>query len=189
MEQGLKYHQIGLPPEDSQFLETRKFQRSEIASIFRVPPHMIGDLERATFSNIEQQSIEFATNTIRPWCVRLEQALNWALLSDAERAQGYYFEFVLDGLLRGDVQSRYTAYATGKQNGFLSTNDIRALENLDEVDGGDMLWVPVNVMPADLAEEFWQSKIVKEVPSEKGNSDDGGTAGDQGGDGDGTDND
>lgn len=189
LEQGLKYHQIGLPPEDSQFLETRKFQRSEIASIFRVPPHMIGDLERATFSNIEQQSIEFATNTIRPWCVRLEQALNWALLSEAERAQGYYFEFVLDGLLRGDVQSRYTAYATGKQNGFLSTNDIRTLENLDEVDGGDMLWVPVNVMPADLAEDFWKSKIVKEVPSEKGNSDDGGTAGDQSGNGNGTDND
>ena len=187
LEQGLKYHQIGLPPEDSQFLETRKFQRSEIAAIFRVPPHMIGDLERATFSNIEQQSIEFATNTIRPWCVRLEQALNWALLSDAERAAGYYFEFVLDGLLRGDLQSRYAAYATGKQNGFLSTNDIRQLENLDEVDGGDMLWVPANVMPADLAEKFWASKIVKEVPSETGITNDGNANGKSGGDGNGTD--
>lgn len=190
LEQGLTYQQVGVPPEDSQFLETRKFQRSEIAAIFRVPPHMIGDLERATFSNIEQQSIEFATNTIRPWCVRLEQALNWALLSDGERAAGYSFEFVLDGLLRGDIQSRYAAYATGKQNGFLSTNDIHRLENMDEVDGGDMLWVPVNVLPASLAEEFWKSKIEGAKASEKtGAADAGGAAGDQGGNGDGTDDD
>lgn len=174
LEQGLKYHQIGLPPEDSQFLETRKFQRSEIAAIFRVPPHMIGDLDRATFSNIEQQSIEFATNTIRPWCVRLEQALNWALLNETERQQGYYFEFILDGLLRGDIKSRYEAYGIGKEKGFLSTNDIRRLENLDETDGGDTLWMPANIMPANLAEEFWKTKI-KEVPSEKGTQADIGT--------------
>lgn len=188
LEQGLKYQQISLPPEDSQFLETRKFQRSEIAAMFRVPPHMIGDLERATFSNIEQQSIEFVVNTIRPWCVRLEQALNWELLSDAERAAGYSFEFILDGLLRGDIKSRYEAYATGKQNGFLNTNDIRRLENLDEVDGGDVFWMPANQMPAELSQDFWQAKIESEVKAnEKGTPDDGGASGDQSGDGDGTD--
>ena len=182
LEQGLKYHQISLPPEDSQFLETRKYQRSEIAGLFRVPPHKIGDLQFATFSNIEHQAIEYVTSAVRPLCVRLEQALNWALLNDSERKQGYYFEHVLDGLLRGDIKSRYEAYAIGKQNGFLNTNDIHAKENMDEVEGGDEYYVPANMMPADLAREFWQNKA-KEVPSEKGNSDDGGTAGDPSGDG------
>ena len=108
LEEGLKVHEIGLPPEDAQFLQTRKFQVSEIARMFRIPPHMIADLERATFSNIEHQSLEFVIHTIRPWLVRWEQEIYRSLLTPQER-KTYFAEFLVDGLLRGDIKSRYGA--------------------------------------------------------------------------------
>lgn len=150
LEEGMRYEQIGIPPEDAQFLETRKFQRSEIASIFRVPPHMIGDLERATFSNIEHQSLEFVTHTIRPWLVRWEQAIQQRLMSTLEQTD-YFVEFLVDGLLRGDIASRYQAYSVGRQNGWLSADDIRELENMNPLpdDQGSMYLVPLNMVPAD----------------------------------------
>ncbi len=149
LEEGMTWQQIGIPPEDAQFLETRKFQTNEIARIFRVPPHMIGDLERATFSNIEHQSIEFVVHTIVPWLRRWEQAMLRDLFTPAERRE-YFAEFLVDGLLRGDIQSRYQAYAIGRQNGWLSADDIRELENMNPLpDGqGRVYLVPLNMIPA-----------------------------------------
>lgn len=145
LEEGASIEPIAMTFDDAQFLETRKFQRSEIAGIFRVPPHMIGDLERATFGNIEHQSIEFVTHCIRPWLVRWEQALSKALFT----APGLYFpEHNVEGLLRGDVKSRYEAYAVGRANGWLSANDIRSLENLNPIAGGDTYLQPLNMVPA-----------------------------------------
>lgn len=147
LEEGMKYDKVGIPPEDAQFLETRRFQRSEIAGIFRVPLHMIGDLERATFSNIEQQSTEFLTNSLAPWLRRWEQRVARSLLVGRERER-FYAEFLVDALLRGDTATRYAAYATGRQWGWLSVNDIRARENMNPVDGGDEYLVPLNMVEA-----------------------------------------
>ena len=147
LEEGIKVHEIGIPPEDAQFLETRKFQVNEIARIFRIPPHMIGDLERSTFSNIEQQSLEFVIHTIRPWLVRWEQALNKKLLV-GDFQKEYFAEFLVDGLLRGDIKSRYEAYSIGRQNGWLSADDIRELENMNPLpDGmGKTYLIPLNMI-------------------------------------------
>ena len=148
LEENMSYTPISIPNSEAQFLETRKFQVSEICRIYRVPPHMVGDLEHATFSNIEHQSISFAVHTIRPWVVRLEQAMNRALFSDKEKGV-YYVRFNMDGLMRGDYKSRMEGYAIGRQNGWLSTNDIRDLENMNPVpdeDGGNALLVNGNMV-------------------------------------------
>ena len=143
----MHYTPISISPEQAQFLETRKFQIDEIARIFRVPPHMVGDLEKSSFSNIEQQSLEFVKYTLEPWIVRWEQSLNRALLSDSEKAT-YFVKFNVDGLLRGDYQSRMNGYATARQNGWMSANDIRELENLDRISpelGGDLYLINGNM--------------------------------------------
>lgn len=145
LEEGMDVETLSVPPEDAQFLATRKFQLEEIARIYRVPPHMIGDLDRATFNNIEQMSLEFVTYTLRPWLVRIEQAISARVLLEQEREK-YFAEFLVDGLLRGDAQSRFQAYATGKQWGWLSTNDIRRAENMPPIPGGDEYWQPVNMV-------------------------------------------
>ncbi len=145
LEQGMKWHQIGLAPEDAQFLETRKFQRSEIAGIFRVPPHLIGDLEHATFSNIEESNIDFARSCISPWAVRFEKTINKALFTEQERSR-HFVKFSLQALLRGDMQSRYGAYAIGRQNGWLTANEIRELEDMNPIEGGDELLANGNLM-------------------------------------------
>jgi HK97 family phage portal protein len=140
LEEGMKYTPIGISPEQAQFLETRKFQINEIARIFRVPPHMVGDLEKSSFSNIEQQSLEFVKYTLDPWVIRWEQSIMRRLLSEEEKKQ-YFVKFNLEGLLRGDYASRMTGYATARQNGWMSSNDIRELENLDRIpaeEGGDL---------------------------------------------------
>ena len=147
LEEGVKYHTIGIPPDEAQFLETRKFQLAEICRIFRVPPHMIADLDRATFSNIEHQAIEFVQHTLRPWIVRFEQAIYKCLLSTEER-HIYYARFNVDGLLRGDYASRMQGYAVGRQNGWLSANDIRELEDLNPIEGGDVYLVNGNMTAA-----------------------------------------
>ena len=147
LEEGMTYTKTGVPPEDAQFLETRRFQRTEIAAIFRVPPHMIGDLERATFSNIEQQSLDFVIYTIGPWLVRIEQRINMSLLSEVERKR-YYVEHLVAGLLRGDIKARFDAYAVARGWGWMSANDVRELENQNPVDGGDTYLVPMNMVDA-----------------------------------------
>jgi HK97 family phage portal protein len=147
LEEGMKYTPISISPEQAQFLETRKFQIDEIARIFRVPPHMIGDLEKSSFNNIEQQSLEFVKYTLDPWVSRWEQAMVRALLTPDEKKK-YFFKFNVDGLLRGDYQSRMNGYAIGRQNGWMSANDIRELENLDRIpteEGGDLYLINGNM--------------------------------------------
>lgn len=149
LEEGMKYTPISISPEQAQFLETRKFQINEIARIFRIPPHMVGDLEKSSFSNIEQQSLEFVKYTLDPWVIRWEQSIMRALLSDTEK-KDYFVKFNLEGLLRGDYQSRMNGYAIGRQNGWMSANDIRELENLDRIpaeEGGDLYLINGNMLP------------------------------------------
>ena len=149
LEEGMKYTPISISPEQAQFLETRKFQINEIARIFRVPPHMVGDLEKSSFSNIEQQSLEFVKYTLDPWVIRWEQSIMRSLLTPEEK-KTYYAKFNLDGLLRGDYQSRMNGYAIGRQNGWMSANDIRELENLDRIpaeEGGDLYLINGNMLP------------------------------------------
>ena len=147
LEEGLHFNPISISNEQAQFLETRKFQINEIARIFRVPPHMIGDLEKSSFSNIEEQSLEFLKYTLGPWVIRWEQALARALFTEAEKPR-MFFKFNVDGLLRGDYVSRMNGYATGRQNGWMSANDIRSLENLDPIpedEGGNLFLVNGNM--------------------------------------------
>lgn len=156
LEEGMKYTPISIAPEQAQFLETRKFQINEIARIFRVPPHMVGDLEKSSFSNIEQQSLEFVKYTLDPWVVRWEQSIQRTLLTAEEKKQ-YFVKFNLEGLLRGDYQSRMNGYATARQNGWMSANDIRELENLDRIpasDGGDLYLINGNMLPLEHAGAF-----------------------------------
>ncbi|TFZ41636.1 phage portal protein [Soehngenia longivitae] len=147
LEEGMKYQPIGISPEQAQFLETRKFQINEIARIFRVPPHMVGDLEKSSFSNIEQQSLEFVKYTLDPWVIRWEQTISRALLRSDEKKL-YFAKFNVDGLLRGDYVSRMNGYAIARQNGWMSANDIRELENLDRISpeiGGDLYLINGNM--------------------------------------------
>lgn len=147
LEEGMGIEEVGIPPDNAQFLETRKFQVNEIARLFRVPPHMVGDLDRATFSNIEEQGIEFVVYTLGPWLRRLEQTIDRDLLTESER-RDLFVEHLVDALLRGNIKDRYDAYSVGRQNGWLSANDIREKENMNPVEGGDTYLVPLNMQPA-----------------------------------------
>lgn len=147
LEEGMSYKQIGIPPEEAQFLETRKFQINEIARLYRIPPHMVGDLEKSSFSNIEQQSLEFVKYTLDPWVVRWEQSLQKALFSREDK-KDHFIKFNVDGLLRGDYSSRMSGYAIARQNGFMSANDIRELEDMNKIpkeEGGDLYLINGNM--------------------------------------------
>ncbi len=179
LEEGMKYTPISVPPEQAQFLETRKFQINEIARIFRVPPHMVGDLEKSSFSNpphmvgdlekssfsnIEQQSLDFVKYTLDPWVSLWEQAMTKVLFSEDEK-QNFSIKFNVDGLLRGDYQSRMNGYAIARQNGWMSANDIRRLEELDPLpaeDGGDLYLVNGNMLPLEKAGGFYSGKETSE---------------------------
>lgn len=146
-EEGMKYNQISMTPEDIQLVEQRKFTRTEIAAIFRMPPHKIGDLERATYTNIEHQSLEYVTDTLLPWARRWEQSITKHLLAGS---RDVYAEFLFDSLLRGDTATRYRAYATARQWGWLSVNDILELENRNGIGpGGDVYLQPSNMVDTD----------------------------------------
>ena len=168
LEEGMKFSPIGIPPEQAQFIATRKFQLNEIARIFRIPPHMIGDLEKSSFSNIEQQSLEFVKYTLDPWVVRWEQSMQKVLLLPSEKRE-YFVKFNVDGLLRGDYQSRMSGYAVGRQNGWLSSNDIRELENLNKIPeelGGDLYLINGNMTKLADAGAFANKNLgVKEAGS------------------------
>lgn len=191
LEEGMKYTPISISPEQAQFLETRKFQINEIARIFRVPPHMVGDLEKSSFSNIEQQSLEFVKYTLDPWVSRWEQSMVRSLLTEEEKKR-YFIKFNVDGLLRGDYQSRMTGYATARQNGWMSANDIRELENLDRIPaelGGDLylingnmtklsdagLFAKTDTQPDGEEEESDENKEILEL--EESDTDGGGSGG------------
>lgn len=148
LEEGVTYKQIGIPPEDAQFLETRKFQVTDIARFFGVQPHKLMDLGHATFSNIEHQSIEYVQDALQPWAVNLEQSVDLQLLLPSERGR-FYSKLLLAALLRGDSQARTESYASGIQNGYYSINDVRALEDMDPVAGGDAHLVQMNLGPLD----------------------------------------
>ena len=140
LEEGMKYQPIAIPNNEAQFLETRKFQIEEIARLYRVPLHMIGDLDHATFSNVEHLSLDFVKYSLDPWLVRWEQELMRALLSESEKGK-YFIKFNVEGLLRGDYASRMQGYATARQNGWMSANDIRELEDMNmisEENGGNL---------------------------------------------------
>ena len=158
LEEGMKYSPISINPQEAQFLDTRKFQIDEIARIFRVPPHMIGDLEHATFSNIEEQSLEFVTYSLQPWLTRIESAISRSLLTKEEKMV-YYARFNVDGLLRGNYASRMQGYATGISNGFMCVNDVRRLENMDLVpdeEGGNLFLVNGSMTPLKSAGVAYQ---------------------------------
>jgi HK97 family phage portal protein len=146
LEEGVTLEKVGVDPDDAQFLETRKYQVRDIARFWRVPPHMVGDLEQATFSNIEEQGINFKTYTLLPWLVRVEKAIYRCLLTPTER-QRYFAEVLSDALERGDITKRYNAYNTGHNGGWLSQNDIRDKENMNPIDGGDVYLQPLNMAP------------------------------------------
>lgn len=172
LEEGMKYQQIGIPPEEAQFLETRKFQINEIARLYRIPPHMVGDLEKSSFSNIEQQSLEFVKYTLDPWVIRWEQAMQRSLLLPKEK-QEFFIRLNVDGLLRGDYQSRMNGYSVARQNGWLSANDIREMEDMNPIpdeEGGNLYLINGNMTKLKDAGLFGgqgQSEIANKKGSEE----------------------
>ena len=144
----LTYNSLTIPPEEAQFIETRKLSRSEIAGIFNVPAHMINDLEKATFSNISEQAIQFVRHTMMPWVVKWEQEINRKLFTTVERKAGYYVKFNLAGLLRGTAKDRAEFYHYGITDGWIDRNEVRALEDMNPRDGLDEMLVTVNALPA-----------------------------------------
>jgi len=153
LEEGMKFSPITIPPEQAQFLDTMKFNVAEIARIYGVPPHMIGDLEKATFSNIEHQSLEYVQYSMLPWFSRWEQHINLKCLTKEKRNQGYYVEFMVDYLLRGDSKSRAEVYRTMRQNGALNADEWREKENMNKLpDGqGEHYLVNGNMISLDTA--------------------------------------
>jgi HK97 family phage portal protein len=150
LDQGGKLEKIGMSNEDSQFLESRNFQVEEIARIYRVPPVLIGHpTNTMTYASAEQLFLSFATYTIRPWCVRLEQSMNRYLLPERERGK-YFFEFKMDGLLRGDYAARMNGYAVARNWGLMNVDEIRALENMNPLPSGKgaIYLQPLNMVEA-----------------------------------------
>ena len=167
LEEGMKIDPITMNLSDAQFLESRRFSVEEICRVFRVPPHLIGDLSRSTNNNIEHQSIEFVTHTIRPWCVRIEKALNGYLLNNLERKK-YNIEFNLDGLLRGDTLTRQQANQIKLNNGVLTRNEWRILENLNEVEDeyGDEYFCSQQIRPIKSVYETSENEGYKDFNNE-----------------------
>ena len=149
LEEGTTLQEVGIPPEDAQYMETRLFQKREIAGAYRIPLHKLGDLEHATFTNIEHQSLEFITDTMMPWLVRVEQQVNIDLIADDE----YFAEFLVDGYLRGDSKGRAEAFAIRWQHGTVNGDEWRAAENENPLpDGmGKEYFVPANYVPISKA--------------------------------------
>ena len=159
LEEGLDIKTIGIEPEAAQFLQTRQFQVSEIARMFRIPPHMLGDVTNSTSwgTGIEQQEIGYLPHTLRPWLVRIEQQLNKDLLLPPS-GSNYFFEHLVDALLRTDIKARMDAYSVAILNGILSPNEAREAENRNPYDGGDTYRFPLNTgaagaQPAETARQ------------------------------------
>ena len=150
LEAGLKWEAIGVPPDDSQFLQSREFQIIEVARWFNLPPNKLKDLSKMSYNSLEQMEISFVVDTLRPWLVRWEQQLNRKLIRPKDRGS-YFFEHNVDGMLRGDQASRYTAYSVGRNWGWLSVNEIREKENMNPIDGGDVYMQPMNMQSINTA--------------------------------------
>lgn len=160
LEDGLEFTPFTINPIDAQLLESKRFQIEDIARIYRVPLHLLQDLTRSTNNNIEQQSLEFIMYTMLPIYKRAEEAMNAQLLTKEERQAGYYLEFKMDGLLRGDQQSRYASYAIARQWGIMSINDIRKLENLNPIVGGDTYLQPLNMIDVEQAKTYYTENAI-----------------------------
>ncbi len=146
LEGGIKFNPIGIPPEQAQWIASRKFQLTEVARIFRVPPHMMADLERSTNNNIEHQGMEFVTHTLRPWAVKWEQEQDRKLFRESEKLS-HYSKFNMDALLRGDAKTRAMFLRTHFHMGTMNRNEIRALEDQNPIEGGDTYYIPMNLTP------------------------------------------
>jgi HK97 family phage portal protein len=166
LEEGLEWKQMTINPVDAQLLESKYFQIEDIARIYRVPQHLINKLDRSTFNNIEHLSLEFVMYTMLPYYKRDEGCLNAQILEPKKRMEGYYFERKIDGLLRGDAKSRAEAYASGRQWGWLSVNDIRKLENMPSIGPtGDIYLQPSNMFEAGKTDESAQNyaRLVEDI--------------------------
>lgn len=163
LEDGADFKELTIKPADAQLIENKKFQVEDICRVYRVPLHLVQNLDRATNNNIEHQSLEFVMYTMLPWFKRWEENINLQLLSSRERKAGYYVEFKVDSLLRGDVKSRSEAYAAGRQWGWLSVNDIRRLENMNPIPNGDIYLQPINMGEAGQIQQQDQQKAMAEA--------------------------
>ena len=166
LEEGMKYQKTSMPLEDAQFLESRVFQIGEIARWFNLPPHKLKELSKATFSNIEQQQIEFVQDSIRPWLVRWEQHIMWKLLTPEER-KVFFAEFLIEELLRGDFESRMKGYNLMRQIGAITADEIRQKENMNPLGGraGEVVWMPINMQ--DAREEPPEPTGQEQVPGQE----------------------
>ena len=170
LDAGLDYQSLGIKQCDAQYIETQKFSIAEIARIFNVPPHMLADLERATFSNIEQQSLEFVRDTLSPLLISWEQELQYQLFTEDEiNVKRYYFKFNLNSLLRGDSTNRAAYYEKMINLGIYSINEVRELEDKDKIKNGDKHYMSLNYIDIDLMNEYQKQKvkIKDEKPEEK----------------------
>jgi HK97 family phage portal protein len=157
LDAGLEFQSIGMPLKDAQFIEGMKFDKSEIATIFNIPMHMVNELDRATHSNIEQQSLDFILNTLSPVIIPYEQEFAYKSFSELELKR-YYTKFNLTSLLRGDSKTRAEYYKMMIESGVMSINEVRALEEQDAIDGGDKHFVSLNYTTLDLIEEYQRAK-------------------------------
>ena len=160
LDAGSKYHRLGLPPQDAQFIETRKFQKNEIATILGIPSHMINEMDGATFSNIEHQSIEFVTYGIGSWIEKIEQEYRRKLLKENEK-RSHYFKHNVDRLLRTDVKTKGEYYRLMTDIGAYTINDVLELEDRNSVDNGDERYVQINRIPIEQMKEYYKKEIPK----------------------------
>jgi HK97 family phage portal protein len=149
LEEGMKYTPIGIPPEQLQYIQEQKFSVEQIARIFGVPPHLIGAMDKPTYASVEQQSIEFVRYTLYPYVRVLEQAVDKALLDPTK----YAYKFNLNAFERGDISTRYNSYATGRQWGWLSVNDVRTMEDMNTIEGGDDYLTPLNMISVPVGQQ------------------------------------
>ena len=157
LEGGMKYQRINIPLEDAQFIQTRKYQRSEIAAIYGVPPHMVGDLDKATYNNTELMGIEYVTYTLMPWLVKIQAEFARKLLREDEK-ESLYFAFQPNGLMRGDSKSRSEFYKNMSLIGAMNANEIRELEDMNSYPGGDKYFIQLNMQDADKVGESNENK-------------------------------
>jgi HK97 family phage portal protein len=164
LEGGAKFKEVSMKLSDAQFIESKRFTVEDVCRLFRVPLHLVQDLSRSTNNNIEHQSLEFVMYTMLPWFKRWEENLNLQLLTTEDKKLGRYFEFKIDTLLRGDAKARAEAYATGRQWGWLSVNDIRRMENMDPIPNGDIYLQPSNMFEAGKqVQSMAHAQLVEEI--------------------------
>ena len=174
LEEGMKIDKVGIPPEDSQFLQSRQFQVPEIARWFNLPPHKLKDLTRSSFSNIESEQTSFYTDTLLPNLVEFEQAYNMQLLTESERSRSgrgsLYFKHVTEGILRADSAGRGALYRELWNIGAISINEIRSKEEMDPIEGGDEHFVPLNMVPLSQVgkeDQTLPNQVTKLEPSKR----------------------